>query len=90
MAGLAGNAFLTDYCASKFAAVGLNEALRIEMKHNNKNIVCTTICPYIINTGMFKGAKASMIFPFLDSEFVIKRMVNAILQQEEECTIPWS
>lgn len=66
MAGLAGNAYMTDYCASKFAAVGLNEALRIEMKYNNKDIVCTTICPYIINTGMFKGAKASYLYPFLE------------------------
>lgn len=71
MAGLAGNAYMSDYCASKFASVGLNEALRIEMKYLKKNIVCTTVCPYIINTGMFKGARASIIFPFLEQDYVV-------------------
>ena len=71
MAGIAGNAYMADYCASKFAAVGLQESLRIEMKLARKNIVCTTICPYMINTGMFDGAKGSMIFPFLEAEYVI-------------------
>ena len=32
IAGLAGTAGMTDYCASKFAAYGFNEALRVEMK----------------------------------------------------------
>jgi all-trans-retinol dehydrogenase (NAD+) len=90
MAGLAGNAYMTDYCASKFGAVGLNESLRIEMKYKRKNITVTTVCPYIINTGMFDGASASLIFPFLDQEYVIWRMTMAILQKEEETCIPWS
>lgn len=90
MAGLAGNAYMTDYCASKFAAIGLNESLRIEMKLNKSKVVVTTICPYIINTGMFDGAKASIIFPFLEQEYVIWRMVASILQNEEEVSIPWA
>jgi all-trans-retinol dehydrogenase (NAD+) len=79
MAGLAGNAYMTDYCASKFGAIGLNESLRIEMKLKGKSITVTTICPYIINTGMFNGANASWIFPFLEQEHVIWRMTMAIL-----------
>ena len=38
IAGIAGTAGMTDYCASKFAAYGLNEALRVEMKLLKKNI----------------------------------------------------
>lgn len=38
IAGMAGTAGMTDYCASKFAAYGFNEAMRVEMKHFNKNI----------------------------------------------------
>jgi len=57
LAGLGGIPKLTDYCASKFAAVGLMEALYIELhSEGRKNIHCTTICPYFINTGMFNGA----------------------------------
>lgn len=65
-AGLLGQPFMTDYCASKFAAVGMQEALRIELKRARKNITCTTIMPYFINTGMFEGAKGTLLFPFLD------------------------
>jgi len=57
---------MTDYCASKFAAVGMMEALRLELKRARKDIVCTTICPYFIKTGMFDGAKAGLLFPFLE------------------------
>jgi all-trans-retinol dehydrogenase (NAD+) len=55
VAGKTGCAGMTDYCASKFAAYGFSESLRIEMKILGKNIKCTTICPFFINTGMFSG-----------------------------------
>ena len=62
MAGLASTAGMADYNASKFAAVGFNEAVRIEMKYLGKSIKCTTICPCYIDTGMFNGVKTS--FPY--------------------------
>ena len=67
IAGLAGTAGMTDYCASKFAAYGLNEALRVEMKLLKKNIGFTTICPFYFNSGLFEGAKCSIFFPLLDA-----------------------
>ena len=65
LAGLAGAPLVTDYCASKGAAYMFNEALRIEMKASGYNIVCTNICPYFINTGMFEGVKTSPLAPIL-------------------------
>ena len=57
-AGYIGVTGLADYCASKFAAVGFDEALRFEMQSLGKDGVHTTVvCPYFINTGMFEGAK---------------------------------
>ena len=52
---------MVDYCASKGGAVGLMEALRLEMKKIKANIKCVTICPYFINTGMFDGIVTSYI-----------------------------
>lgn len=89
MAGIVGQPFLTDYCASKFGAIGLMESLRLEMKRANKNIVCTTVCPFFINTGMFDGAAASTLFPFLEQQAVIDRIMSAILQNEGEVHISW-
>jgi all-trans-retinol dehydrogenase (NAD+) len=40
-AGLAGTAKLTDYCSSKFAAVGFDESLRLELKKQGSNVVTT-------------------------------------------------
>lgn len=66
MAGIAGYPALADYCASKFAAYGFNESLRMEMKLLKKNIACTTICPAFINTGMFAGVKTSNLLPLMN------------------------
>ncbi len=60
-AGLAGIAGLSDYCSSKFAAVGFIESLHMELVAMGINGVQTTVvCPYIINTGMFDGAKSRL------------------------------
>ena len=49
---------LSDYCSSKFAALGLNDAVREELRANKKNgVKVTCVCPYFINTGMFDGVK---------------------------------
>ena len=61
-AGLAGIAGLTDYCSSKFAVVGFHESLEMELVVMGKSGVHTTlVCPYIINTGMFDGAKSRSV-----------------------------
>lgn len=47
---------LSDYCASKYGAVGFHESLGIELDSlGYKNIHNTLVCAYYINTGMFDG-----------------------------------
>jgi all-trans-retinol dehydrogenase (NAD+) len=47
---------LVDYCASKFAAVGLAESLAHELHaHGADYVKSTLVCPFYINTGMFDG-----------------------------------
>lgn len=55
LAGHVGISKLIDYCSSKFAAVGFDEALRLELETMGAQGVHTTvICPYFIQaTGMF-------------------------------------
>jgi all-trans-retinol dehydrogenase (NAD+) len=66
MAGTAGQPLMTDYCASKFGAIGMMDALRLELKRENKNVKCLTVCPFYINTGMFDGVDTGAFFGFLD------------------------
>ena len=81
---------MADYHASKFAAVGFNESVRLEMRYLGKNVTCTTVCPFFINTGMFTGVKTGIIFPLLQQNAVVDRIINAILQSEGEVCIPWT
>ena len=57
---------LVDYCASKFAAVGLHEALMVELHghghgHYQNKIHSTLVCPFFINTGMFDGVTSGWV-----------------------------
>ena len=47
---------LSDYSASKAAALSFAESLRYELKRERKDgISVTAICPYHITTELFKG-----------------------------------
>ncbi|XP_066187458.1 epidermal retinol dehydrogenase 2-like [Sylvia atricapilla] len=90
-AGLCGGNQLSDYCASKFAAIGFAESIDMEMRVLRKTGVKTTIvCPFFINTGMFHGviSKWPRMLPYLDSEYVAERIINAIRQNQEMLIIP--
>lgn len=65
-AGISGVNGLADYCASKFAAVGFDESLRMEFLSMEKTGVHTTvICPFYINTGMFEGVQTRYSVSFV-------------------------
>ncbi|XP_035226480.1 short-chain dehydrogenase/reductase family 16C member 6-like [Stegodyphus dumicola] len=88
LAGLGGMPQLTDYCASKFAAVGLMESLYVELHAEGySNIHTTTVCPFFINTGMFNGAKAKM-FQMLEPDYVAEEILAAVLCNQQIILIP--
>lgn len=92
-AGLTGVNRLSDYCASKFAAVGFAESVDLEMRDLGKTGVKTTIvCPYIINTGMFDGcgSKWPTLVPALDPEYVAEKIITAVRQNQEILVLPRS
>ena len=63
MAGMVGTANLNDYCASKFAVVGLMESLSGQVYNEGKTGVhCSVICPYYIDTGMFAGVNPGILW----------------------------
>jgi all-trans-retinol dehydrogenase (NAD+) len=90
-AGLAGTAKLTDYCSSKFAAVGFDESLRLELKQQNSKVITTVVCPFYTDTGMFDGVKTrfSWLLPILKPEAVVRRIVKAIQRDRRRLVMPW-
>ncbi|MEM1243658.1 MAG: SDR family oxidoreductase [Pseudomonadota bacterium] len=89
-AGLIGNAKMTDYSATKFAAFGFDESLRLEFKHGKIPLKTTIICPYYIDTGMFAGVKTrfSWLLPILKEDYAVKKMINAIAKQKKRLIMP--
>lgn len=82
---------LCDYCASKFAAYGFDETLRAELAVQKKTGVHTTVvCPYYIDTGMFSGiqTKFPRILPFLEPEYVVDKIIDAVLTNQAVILIP--
>ncbi|XP_046396050.1 short-chain dehydrogenase/reductase family 16C member 6-like isoform X2 [Ischnura elegans] len=88
LAGLVGVNQLADYCSSKFAVVGFDEAIRLELEVSGITGVHTTVvCPYYINTGMFEGVKSRLI-PILEPAYVVDKIVSAILTNDKYLIIP--
>ncbi len=88
--GLVGTSRMTDYCSSKFAAFGFDEALRMECKRFGFPIRTTVVCPFYINTGMFEGVKTrfSWILPILKPEYAVRRIVTAIRKKRKRLLMP--
>ena len=89
-AGLVGTPRLTDYAASKHAAIGFNDALRSELHHlGHRGIRTTVVCPYFISTGMFDGVRAtSPLFPILTPEYATRQIVRAIRRGRRRLLLP--
>jgi all-trans-retinol dehydrogenase (NAD+) len=90
-AGLAGTSKLTDYCSSKFAAVGFDESLRVELKRMNSKVVTTVVCPFYTDTGMFDGVRTRFpwLLPILKPDSVVRRIVGAIERDRRRLVMPW-
>lgn len=89
-AGFVGASKLSDYSASKFAAVGFDEALRNELRRIAPKVRTTVVCPYFIDTGMFAGAKTrfSSLLPILKEEDVAKAVVEAVKKDRARLLMP--
>ena len=90
-AGLIGTARETDYAASKFAAVGFNESLRQELRRSGCGVRTTAVCPFYIDTGMFKGVKTRfpLLLPVLKEQDVADRVLKAIQHDQPLVQMPF-
>ncbi len=90
-AGLIATPRETDYAASKFAAVGFAEALRLELRDQAPGVKVTTICPFYIDTGMFDGVKTRFrrLLPILREDDVVAAIVAAVQHDRPMVQLPW-
>ena len=91
IAGMVGVPGLGDYCASKHAAFGFDESVRLELRRNKKMGVKTTVvCPFFIKTGLFDGAKSvwPRLLPLLEPEYAADKIVRAIRCNQSVLLMP--
>lgn len=79
----------SDYIASKFANVGLDSALKIELKQANlEDVIHTTIVkPGLINTGMFAGSSTGFV-PAMEPQYVADCIVSGIRARKTDIYLP--
>ena len=89
-AGLVGVARQTDYSASKHAAVGFDESLRVELHRIAPRVRTTVVCPYYIDTGMFEGVRTRvpLLLPILKQEEVAQRIADAVAKDRRLLVLP--
>ncbi|XP_011268965.1 epidermal retinol dehydrogenase 2 [Camponotus floridanus] len=88
LAGQCGVPKLVDYCTSKFAAMGFDEALRMELEYEGYDINTTVICPYFIrSTGMFEDVQSRYV-PTLSPNVVADKIITAMRCNEKYVIIP--
>jgi short-subunit dehydrogenase len=83
------------YSASKFAIVGLTEAVRVEMKTEKANIALCAICPPSIDTPFYDNALSKTGFTakplpvVLPADAVAKDIVRCAVHARREVWVGW-
>lgn len=90
-AGLNAIPRMAAYAASKWAAIGFSDSVRLELEQAGYHQVkVTTVCPTYINTGMFEGAKGILFTPMLKQEDVVDETWKAMLAGSPFVVMPWT
>jgi all-trans-retinol dehydrogenase (NAD+) len=90
-AGLVADPGMSIYAASKWAAIGFSDSLRLELAQTgHDHIRVTTVCPTFISTGMFAGAKPPVLTRLMTPEYVTDRAWNAMLAGKAQLLLPWT
>lgn len=90
-AGIVAPPRLADYSASKHAAVGFTDSLRLELRRQKSNVRTTLVCPYYIDTGMFAGVKTRIpwLLPIMKPGYVVNRIIKAVRRNRQRLVLPW-
>jgi all-trans-retinol dehydrogenase (NAD+) len=90
-AGIVGVTGLADYSASKFAAFGFNESLRMELRKLGSPVRTLIVCPFFVDTGLFAGVKTKvpLLLPILKQDYVAKRILGAIRKGKKRLVLPF-
>ncbi|APE34426.1 short-chain dehydrogenase [Nocardia mangyaensis] len=90
-AGLVANPRMAVYAASKWAALGWSDSVRLELEQaGHAHVKFTTVCPTYINTGMFDGAKGILFTPMLEQHDVVDTSWSEMKKGGALVVLPWT
>ncbi|WP_336083735.1 SDR family NAD(P)-dependent oxidoreductase [Nocardia sp. SSK8] len=90
-AGLVSNPRMAVYAASKWAALGWSDSVRLELEQaGHEHVKVTTVCPTYINTGMFDGAKGFLFTPILEQQEVVETSWTEMKKGGALVVLPWT
>ncbi|MBF6348138.1 SDR family oxidoreductase [Nocardia flavorosea] len=90
-AGLVHNPRMSVYAASKWAALGWSDSVRIELgQAGHDHVKVTTVCPTYIDTGMFEGATGFWFTPILDQHKVVATAWAEMKKGTPVVIMPWT
>ncbi|WP_054813043.1 SDR family NAD(P)-dependent oxidoreductase [Nocardia arizonensis] len=90
-AGLVPNPRMSVYAASKWAALGWSDSVRIELEQaGHHHVKVTTVCPTYIDTGMFEGAKGFLFTPILHRDAVVDTAWKQMKAGTPLVVLPWT
>ena len=87
-AGKFGFPGVTTYCATKFAVVGLSEALHLELHGTGLNVSC--VMPAIVRTELTDGVKDHPLMKSSSPEDVAAQIVSALEKPRFDVFVPRS
>jgi all-trans-retinol dehydrogenase (NAD+) len=85
-AGKIGVPRLGGYCATKFAAIGITDSIRPELKRSGVGF--TIVNPGYVNTGMFGGSRVPFITHWQTPEKVANALVRGVRKNYAEVCVP--
>ncbi|MEV6392930.1 SDR family NAD(P)-dependent oxidoreductase [Nocardia xishanensis] len=90
-AGLVANPRMSVYAASKWAALGWSDSVRLELEQaGHDHVKVTTVCPTYIDTGMFDGAKGFWLTPILQQDDVVDTSWKEMKLGNPLVVLPWT
>lgn len=82
---------MSVYAASKWAVIGWSDSVRLELLGaGHDHVKVTTLIPSYIKTGMFDGARAPLLTPLMEPDYVVDRAWRAMKLGKARLMLPWT
>ena len=90
LAGYGGAPGGSTYGASKWGVIGFSESIELELaKQGHKHVHVTTVCPGVVSTGLFDGARPLRLTSILTPDDVAEAVVTGVLHDRGYVRTPW-